>query len=86
MASIHSLAKSGSFDSVTLNRLSDILDNTWVEVGHAFVGQSQNLIDEARAAMAKCLLYYAANGQRDPATLKALALQALAGAYPHIKF
>jgi hypothetical protein len=36
--------------------------------------------------MAKCLLYYAANGQRDPATLKALALQALAGAYPHIKF
>ena len=85
MAPIRSLAEGDSFDPVVLDRLTDILDNIWIEVGHAFAGLPQSFIDDARAVMAKCLLYHAANGQRDPATLKALALRALEGAYPSVK-
>ena len=83
MAPIRSFAEGGSFDPVVLDRLTDILENIWI--GHAFAGLPQSFIDDARAVMAKCLLYHAANGQRDPATLKALALRALEGAYPSVK-
>ena len=37
MAPIRSLAEGGSFDPVVLDRLTDILENIWIEVGHAFV-------------------------------------------------
>ena len=71
-------------DPVILTGLNDILESVWTEVGPAFVGQPQDSIDDARAVIAKCLLYHARNGHRDPSTLKALALQALAGAYPQL--
>ena len=56
MAPIRSLAEGGSFDPVVLDRLTDILDNIWIEVGHTFAGlpQSFSLMMPAQSWPSAC--------------------------------
>ena len=85
MVDLHTLSQGGSFDPITLNQLSAVLDNIWIEVGYVFAGQPRSFIDDARTVVARCLLYHSGNGHRDASTLKELALEALAQAHPVVR-
>jgi len=80
MAEIRRLAEGGTYDPETLDLLSGILAQVWIEVGHAF--KTLALVEDARDSIAKTLLYHAGLGLRDPDVLKALVMQALKHHYP----
>jgi hypothetical protein len=66
------------------DKLDAIHGEVWIEIGHAFAGQPQGAIDNARAIIAKCLRYHSDNGHSDPRLLKTLALDAVARAHPDV--
>ena len=82
MPEVHQLAEGGTYDPDTLDMLSDILADAWIEVGHAF--KTPALVEHARNSIAKTLLYHAATWLRDPHALKALVMQSLRHRYPKL--
>jgi hypothetical protein len=82
MPEIHRLAEGGTYDPTTLDLLSAILAEVWTEVGLVF--NTPGSVEEARATIAKTLLYHAGLGLRDPQALKALVMQSLRHHYPNI--
>jgi len=82
MPEVHRLAKGGTYEPDTLDLLSDILAEVWTEVGRAF--KTPASVEEARNIIAKCLLYHAGLGLRDPNALKAIVMETLRQQYPKI--
>ena len=82
MPEVRKLVGSYTYDPDTLDVLSDVLAETWTEVGHAF--ETPALVEGARNSIATTLLYHARLGLRDPNALKALVMQSLRHLYPNL--